>query len=177
MNYDAEIEIPQELVQELHEACNATLCKKIELTDSSKPDKAVCYIPQTQSLKISSSLDFRKWEAAAVACAWKQHGSIEKCIENVKNDTNDPKSYCGLLRVAANEATQILKTNSVKAEEKTFREQSISSYAMALFEGIELKDLPGLACKHCFSDNVDIHGLKWHCLSCGEAGKIRIKIK
>lgn len=71
------------------------------------------------TLKIASSLDFRNWEAQAVADAWKQHGSVENCMANVASQTNDPKSYCGLLRVAATEATQVIKTAAAKKEEKT----------------------------------------------------------
>lgn len=70
-------------------------------------------------LKLASKIDFRNWEAQAVVDAWKQHGTVEACVKNVGKDASDPKTYCALLRVAANEATKVVKSASAKKEEKT----------------------------------------------------------
>ena len=60
------------------------------------------------TLKVAKALDFREWEAKQVVDAWKQHGDANKCIASVKGKVSDPKTYCGLLRVAAVEAGKVM---------------------------------------------------------------------
>jgi hypothetical protein len=70
------------------------------------------------TLKIAKTLDFRPWEAQKIVDAWKSHGSVEKCIANVKGKVNDGKTYCGLLQVAATQATKAVKLASATKEKK-----------------------------------------------------------
>lgn len=72
---------------------------------------------KTMKLSMTSSLDFRNWEAQAVVDAWKQHGSVEACVKNVGSNTSDPSTYCSLLKVAAGEAEKTVKTASVESKE------------------------------------------------------------
>lgn len=68
-------------------------------------------------LKIAKSLDFRKFEPEKVVEAWKQHGTLDKCVANVKGKTNDPKTYCSLLALANKESLERVK-NSAKTAKK-----------------------------------------------------------
>jgi hypothetical protein len=68
-------------------------------------------------LKIAKSLDFRKFEPEEVVKAWGQHGTMDKCVANVKGKTNDPKTYCSLLALANKQSLERVKT-SVKTEPK-----------------------------------------------------------
>lgn len=86
---------------------------------SMSPSAAPAMASSKKSLKIASSLDFRGWEAQAVADAWKGHGSIEACVQNVGDKASDAQTYCSLLRVAATEADKVIKAAASKAEVKT----------------------------------------------------------
>ena len=86
---------------------------------SIKPAEPKAAQAAKHTLKIASSLDFRNWEAQTVADAWKQHGTVEQCITNVGKQANDPKTYCGLLQVAASEANKIIKAAGSKKQTKT----------------------------------------------------------
>ena len=63
-------------------------------------------------LKVAKKLDFTQWKAEDVVKAWGQHGSVEACMKNVKDNVSDAKIYCGLLQVANNEAATLMKTAS-----------------------------------------------------------------
>lgn len=77
---------------------------------------------KTVSLKIARKLDFRNdWKAEDLVKAWNGHGSMEKCMENVKDQTSDPRRYCGLLQVASLKAEKVLKTASTKKEPAVFK--------------------------------------------------------
>ena len=71
------------------------------------------------TLKIASSLDFRKWAAQEVVDAWKQHGTVEACVKNTADGTSNPKLYCTLLQTAAVEADRIVKAAAAKKTQKT----------------------------------------------------------
>lgn len=72
-------------------------------------------------LKIANKINFTQWEQPQqVSDAWKQHGTHEACCNNVKGMTNDPQTYCTLLRVAASEADKMVKAASASSKiEKT----------------------------------------------------------
>lgn len=54
-------------------------------------------------LKVANKIDFRNWSSEQLNTAWSQHGTFEKCLQNVDGLTSSPKTYCGLLREAANQ--------------------------------------------------------------------------
>lgn len=85
----------------------------VEIKEVKKP-KAAASAPNI-TMKVAKKLDFRAWEAEDIVKAWGQHGDVSKCIENVAGQCSDPKTYCGLLQVANNEATKIIKASSAKA--------------------------------------------------------------
>jgi hypothetical protein len=66
-------------------------------------------------LKMTKSLDFREFPAEKVVAQWKQAGGdMAKCVAAVKGKTNDPQTYCGLLRVAAMTAGKVVKVAAAK---------------------------------------------------------------
>jgi len=67
-------------------------------------------------LKIAKSLDFRQFEPEKVVEAWKQHGTLDKCVANVKGKTNDPKTYCSLLALANKESLGRVKNSAKTAK-------------------------------------------------------------
>lgn len=88
--------------------------EKSEKKAESKPEKKA--EAKTKSLKLAKALDFRGWDAAKVAKAWGQYGSMEKCEAGVKGKTSDPKTYCALLRTAGGMAAKQIKEASAKAK-------------------------------------------------------------
>ena len=93
---------------------------KKEKKDKDKDEKdAKCASSEKKTLKMASSLDFRKWAGEDVVRAWGQHGSHEKCVANVKDLVNEPVLYCKLLQVASGTAASIIKTANAKKAEKT----------------------------------------------------------
>ena len=93
--------------------------KKEDKKDDKKEGCSACAATKAPVvLKIAQSLDFRGWEAPDVVTVWKQHGSIEKCMENVQKLASDPRTYCGLLKAASVEAEKVMvKVASAKAQE------------------------------------------------------------
>ena len=79
-----------------------------------------------KQLKVSKSIDFRDWAAEDVVKAWGQHGSIEKCASNVAKLSNDPMTYCSLLKVASAEATKVIKTAAATKAVKTAKFEKLS---------------------------------------------------
>ena len=74
-------------------------------------------------LTVASKIDFINggWKREDVVKAWKQHGTMEKCMANVKGQTSDPKMYCGLLQVASKKVESAVKTASKKAQPAVFK--------------------------------------------------------
>lgn len=87
--------------------------KKKDKKDGKKEEKEA-----SVKLAMKSELDFRKWPAEKVVGAWKAAGSLEACTASVKGLTNDPKMYCGLLRVAAQTANTVIKTAAAKKQQE-----------------------------------------------------------
>jgi hypothetical protein len=79
-----------------------------------------------KELKVAKSIDFRDWAAEDVVKAWGQHGSIEKCAKNVANLSNDPVTYCSLLKVASQEAAKVIKTATAQKVQKTAKFEKLS---------------------------------------------------
>lgn len=77
--------------------------------DKDKDKKEGCTASSGKTLKIAKSCDFRSWTAEDVVKAWDQHGSVEKCAKNVKDDVSNPKMYCGLLQVASQVAKETIE--------------------------------------------------------------------
>lgn len=92
----------------LEEAKTKINAQKVEVKEAKK---------EAVILKIAKSLDFRKFEPEKVVEAWKQHGTLDKCVANVKGKTNDPKTYCSLLALANKESLERVK-NSAKTAKK-----------------------------------------------------------
>lgn len=88
---------------------------KEDKKDDKKTEKEEsCSAASSKSIKIAKQLDFRSWEAQDVVQAWGQHGSMEKCVENVKGHTTDAKVYCKLLQVSS----QLAKKSLTKTAKK-----------------------------------------------------------
>lgn len=78
------------------------------------PEKAAA---STVKLTVASKLDFRNgWKPEDVMKAWNQHGTMEKCMANVKGQASDPKMYCGLLQVASKKIEAQLKKTAAKKQ-------------------------------------------------------------
>jgi len=82
---------------------------------ATQPAKAAS---STIRLTVASKLDFRNgWKPEDVVKAWKQHGTMEKCMASTKGQASDPKMYCGLLQVASKKLeAQLKKTASKKPQ-------------------------------------------------------------
>jgi hypothetical protein len=98
--------------------------KKDDKKDDKKEEKA-CVSSGKKTLKVAKQIDFRNWEAEDVVKAWGQHGSLENCVKNVAKETDDPKTYCGLLQVASQVAGEIIvkKAKAKKPEKKATSEK------------------------------------------------------
>ena len=67
-------------------------------------------------LQMTKALDFRPFSAEKVVNHWKlAGGNMESCVAAVKGKTNDPQTYCGLLRVASMTANKAIKIAAAKA--------------------------------------------------------------
>lgn len=88
--------------------------------EDKEKEEGKCASAKPVVLKMASSIDFREWQAEDVVKAWKQHGSVEACIKNVGNDTDNPKMYCGLLQTASQLASE--KLTKQAASEKAKKE-------------------------------------------------------
>jgi len=88
-----------------------------------QPAPEVKAAESTVKLTIASKINFTKdWKHEDVVKAWKQHGSMEKCMANVKGQTNNPKMYCGLLQVASKKIeAQLKKTAAKKPQPAVFK--------------------------------------------------------
>jgi hypothetical protein len=69
-------------------------------------------------MKLAKELDFRDWEAQQVVDAWSQHGSVAKCIANVKGKASNPETYCKLLQTAGGMAEKTIKVAKVASAKK-----------------------------------------------------------
>jgi len=79
----------------------------------------------TVKLTVASKLDFMSgWKPEDVVKAWKQHGSMEKCMSNVKDQTSNPKMYCGLLQVASKKVEAQLKTAAKKPQPAVWKKMA-----------------------------------------------------
>lgn len=88
---------------------------KLQL-ESEPKKKGLLASSKSKTMKVAKKADFRQWDAEETVKSWNQHSTIEKCIKNVQKLTNDPKTYCGLLQVASEEASKIIKSAQVKKE-------------------------------------------------------------
>lgn len=91
--------------------------EKKEKKEKKAEEKAKCASTKPV-LKVASKLDFREWEAEAIVKAWQSHKDIKGCIANVQGQVNSPKVYCGLLQVASQEATKMIKAAKVQQQKK-----------------------------------------------------------
>jgi hypothetical protein len=89
--------------------------KDEEKKDDEKKEES-CSASSSKVIKIAKQLDFRSWEAQDVVQAWSQHGSMDKCVENVKGHTTDAKVYCKLLQVSSQLAKKSLTKTAKKQE-------------------------------------------------------------
>jgi hypothetical protein len=92
--------------------------KKDDKKEDKKESEIACKASAKKSFKVAKKLDFRGWTAQDTVKAWEQHGTMDKCCDNVKGQTNNPKMYCALLQVASKEAGEIVKTASAQAAPK-----------------------------------------------------------
>lgn len=90
--------------------------EKDEKKDEKKDENETCSASSGKTIKIAKQLDFRSWEAQDVVKAWGQHGSMDKCVENVKGHTSDAKIYCKLLQVSSQLAKKSLTKTAKKQE-------------------------------------------------------------
>lgn len=93
----------------------------------------------TQTLKMASKLDFREWNAEKVLGVWKEAGSMQGCMDSVKGLTNDPQTYCGLLKCAAQTAHKIVKTASAEKTKKEAAQNTPGFKKLSKLEGKERK--------------------------------------
>jgi len=117
---------PQDAADALHQKTPMTGLNRpqpqVGVQPAPKAPKAPAAMPLASSkktLKIASKINFTKWEdAQQVVDAWKQHGTQEACCSNVAGQTSDPQTYCKLLSVAANVASEQIKTAASKKQSK-----------------------------------------------------------
>ncbi len=84
-----------------------------------------------KQLKIASKINFTQWaDPKQVVDAWQQHGTVEACVKNVAGQTNDPQTYCSLLRVAASEAGKMVKAASEKKPAVTAKKEEAKAAPM-----------------------------------------------
>lgn len=100
--------------------------KKKKKEEDDEEDKRASTKPV---LKVAKKLDFRHWEAENIVKAWNGYKDIKGCIVSVQGYVNSPKVYCGLLQVASQEASKMIKS-AKKAEPK--KKESSSNGFMKL---------------------------------------------
>jgi hypothetical protein len=94
----------------------------------------------TQKLKMAAKLDFRNWSKEKVSAVWKEAGSIQNCMASVKDLTNDPQTYCGLLKVASETANKLIKTAAAETTVKKEASQNTPGFKkLSKLEGKERK--------------------------------------
>ena len=91
-----------------------------------RPPLPIAAETKGKEIKVAKSIDFRDWAAEDVVKAWGQHGSLEKCAQNVAKLSSDPVTYCSLLKVASQEATKVIKTATAAKVQKTAKFEKLS---------------------------------------------------
>lgn len=107
--------------------------KSDEKDEDDKEEKDAC--SASVKLKMTKDLDFREFPAEKVVAAWKTAGGdMATCVASVKGKTNDPQTYCGLLRVAATTADRLVKVAAAKKASKTAAETKVSASKSPAFK-------------------------------------------
>lgn len=115
---EAKKELPDFIKEKIEEKKKDKDEDDVEVVEvDEKKEKDACMSkPANVTLKVAKKLDFRSWTAEDVVKAWEQHGTPQKCIENVAGKVSDPKTYCGLLQVAGSEAMKVVKASAAKQQ-------------------------------------------------------------
>ena len=90
------------------------------------------------TLKVAKKLDFRGWSAEDIVKAWASHEDVKGCIANVQNKVNAPAVYCGLLQVASEEASKIIKAAQVKEQKQVVASNGFEKLAKMSKDQIQL---------------------------------------
>lgn len=111
--------------------------KKDEKEEKKDKKDAKC-ASQNSTLKVAKKLDFRAWSAEDIVKAWADHKDVKGCIANVQNKVNSPEVYCGLLQVASEEATKMIKAASAKEQKQVVAAKGFEKLAKMSKEQIQL---------------------------------------
>jgi hypothetical protein len=90
------------------------------------------------TLKVAKKLDFRGWSAEGIVKAWASHEDVKGCIANVQNKVNAPEVYCGLLQVASEEASKMIKAAKVKEQKQVVASNGFEKLAKMSKDQIQL---------------------------------------